>query len=132
MDEFSSDIPNDVSKLLSDLDVLKGIPVGHKFNVITNTYSSTWSVWDRGIRYRTGETGNRSIDYINHILDRAIEMCRRYSKYSKTIVSAVASLEQSMMNLHNSYQGQPIIQGDISVIQMRIIPQAFENAIKTV
>jgi len=130
MDTFSAAIPTEVAKLLSELDVLRGIPVGHKFNIITSTYSSTWSIWDKLIRYSSGESGTRTIEYINTLLDRAIKLGQQYPNYTKTIISRVASLEQAMSNLYNSYQGQPVVQGEISVIRLRICSQAFENAIK--
>ncbi len=131
MDTFSSDIPEEVSKLLTDLNVVKNLPVGCKFNVVSNTYSNAWSIFEKGLRFYNGETGNRTVGYLNRLIDRSIELSRKCPNYYKTIFEAVVSLENALNNLYQSYFNQPTVQAEISVLKLRIGRTAFENAVKS-
>lgn len=126
---FSSDLPEEVSTLLSKLNVVKRIPADHKLNVRNSTYSNIWSYVDIGLRKVRGESGSRTVNYVNGLIDTSITLSRQYPNYSSTISAAIYSLSTALANLYQAYGGEPTVQGDIGVIQLRIQQKAFETAI---
>jgi hypothetical protein len=131
---IGADIPDQVQKVLSALDVISKIPKNHKLNIYNQKYVSadidiyTLDYWlRRGFR----ESGTKTTDYIKEIIKKSINCGREYPEYGKTICNAIVASRSGINNLYEVYISEPIVIGAIEVIRLMVERDNFLKAIQT-
>jgi len=128
--QISSDIPQPVIVLLTQLDVLINMPNGSKFNVRNSTYSNAWAINDRLLRYLTGESGQKTINHINHLIDSSINLARTYPGYSDLIIRKVCDMKGPLTNLANMYIDQPTVKSQFNISILRVNKESLLKAVE--
>ena len=136
----TSSIPTDVRDVLLDLRYIGGVPSHHKLNIRTATYVSADSIIG-GIKrqldnlFTMEESSSRTVDYINRVIDRAIEVARDNPRWLDLIRSEVIAIKDGLINLISTYERSPYKLGDVNKLKLmllRIEEDAFTSACKEI
>lgn len=125
---ITSKIPREVEKILCDLSVVGNLPTGSKFNSETQTYAAANSYIDAFLRTFYRENVNKSIDYINKLVDEAILTARKYPAWFEHICTNVLLLDKAVNNLMHVYSGKPATVEKLKIILLRIDRASFHGA----
>ena len=136
MTDISSEIPRDVSDLLTDLSVLAGIPPDSKYNVHNKTYvsASSWigSMERTVFHYLYNEKGETTVEDFTNKIKLAVIIARKNPAWKNMILQHIKALEQGITNSIHVYSRTPNLCAKFKTLLLLIDPNAFENACKNI
>jgi len=127
--EITSDIPREVEDLIIDIKYISGLPPGCKYEIESRAYVDSTNIFSRTYRtFCTSERRVHAFDFINKTITRAIEIVREHTAWEERITSEIGVMKNALVNLKHVYHQSPEAKGRIETIEIRIDPQAFQNA----
>lgn len=128
---LSSDIPRAVEDLLIDIKYIAGLPPGCKYDIESRSYVDANNIFSRS--YRTFFTNERRVgafEFINKTITSAVHIAQEHINWAEVICTEIAHMSNALTNLKHVYHNYPEAKGRIETIQIRIDPEAFQNAVQ--
>ena len=99
-------MPRQVTELIVDLKFANGLPSGFRLSVHDRKYSN-FSITESLNRTFWGESRIKTYNWINDLIDRAMDIGKRYPAWQKIIKEHVTDLKQPITILRQTYRDDP-------------------------
>ena len=133
MSSITSDIPREIEDILVDIKYIAGLPPGHKYDIASKGYVSATAVTSRV--YRTGKSlfvinddKIVALNFINRTIGAAVTIAKKWPKWQQLICSEIALMSEAIINLKHVYANKPGFTARLSTVEIKIQPDAFQNA----
>ncbi|MHB1910297.1 MAG: hypothetical protein ACYCQJ_15675 [Nitrososphaerales archaeon] len=115
----SSDIPPDVNNLLLDCFYVSDLHAGCKLNIGSRSYANS-TVLDSVLRKLGGESRDKTISWLNSLVDRGVNLGHEYPSWRSQIIEALAGLKKSITGLKTTYHNDQWVVSQLQVLEKRI------------
>lgn len=122
-EKISSDIPRDIEELLVDIKFIANLPTGHKYDIESQAYSHSTSLFSRLFRtVFTREDKEKSLGFINKTVSTAIEIMKRYPTWKEFICEQLCRIGNAVTNLKHVYASEPKFVARLETLEIKLSP----------